>query len=121
MLTRHLLGRFERELGPRALSPRALARLVEYEWPGNVRQLGSVLYRAALRSRGTAMEPEHLDFGRVPTRRSTNTLLNPHEARELYERHGKNVSAAARAARVPRSTFRGWLERSRNDGQNPAS
>lgn len=120
MLAKCLLARFEGELGPRALSPRFLARLVEYDWPGNVRQLSSVLYRAALRSNGSLLEPQHLELGRVGTRRTPNALLKPSEARELYEQHGKNISAAARAARVPRSTFRGWLERWRAEHEHPA-
>jgi DNA-binding NtrC family response regulator len=119
MLAKCLLARFETELGPRMLSPRFLARLVEYEWPGNVRQLSSVLYRAALRSGGALLEPQYLELSRVPARRTQSGLLNPREARELYERHDKNISAAARAARVPRSTFRGWLERSRSEQERP--
>lgn len=111
MLCKCLLERFERELGQRSLSPRFLARLVEYEWPGNVRELSSVLYRAALRSGGSVLEPQHLELGRAASRRTPSAFLTPSDARDLYERHGKNISAAARAARVPRSTFRGWLER----------
>jgi DNA-binding NtrC family response regulator len=115
MLVRCLLTRFESELGPRSLSPSFLARLVEYDWPGNVRQLGSVLYRAALASRGALLEPQHLKLERTLAPRTRVSVVSPGEARELYERHGWNISAAARAARVPRSTFRGWLDRWRSE------
>jgi hypothetical protein len=38
--------------------------------------------------------------------------IGPADARRLLDEHRKNVSAAARAAGVPRSTFRSWLARS---------
>jgi len=36
--------------------------------------------------------------------------------RRLLEEHGNNVSRAARAAGVPRSTFRSWLSRAERRG-----
>jgi DNA-binding NtrC family response regulator len=49
-LARHLLARHARQPGLRTLSigNDALAVLMRYGWPGNVRQLASVLFRAAL-------------------------------------------------------------------------
>jgi hypothetical protein len=44
-------------------------------------------------------------------RAAASAFMSPADAHKLYELHGKNISAAARAASVPRSTFRGWLER----------
>src|SRR5262249_28382232 len=45
LLIRHFLRRFSRELGKSvtALAPEALAILQEYSWPGNIRELQSVL------------------------------------------------------------------------------
>lgn len=106
-----LLQRVQGELGPKVVSDAALDRLVEYSWPGNVRELGGVLYRAGLRAPSECIEPEHLALGSTKRRRRELALLTPSEAHELYELHGRNKSAAARAASVPRSTFRGWLER----------
>ena len=37
--------------------------------------------------------------------------IGPEDARRLLDEHRSNVSAAARAAGVPRSTFRSWLSR----------
>jgi len=39
-----------------------LARLREYHWPGNVRQLQNVVFRAFGVCRGPQILPEHLDF-----------------------------------------------------------
>ena len=64
-LARHLLGRLAGEPGMRALSigNDALAVLMRYGWPGNVRQLAGVLFRAALQTEGRALNAE--DFPHI--------------------------------------------------------
>ncbi len=56
-LARHLLTRFAEEPGMQALSigNDALAVLMRYGWPGNVRQLAGVLFRAALQADGHSL------------------------------------------------------------------
>jgi two-component system response regulator FlrC len=43
-----------------AISPEAIARLVSYSWPGNIRELRNVIQRAALICQDEAVRPEHL-------------------------------------------------------------
>ena len=64
-LTRHLLARFAEEPGMRALSigNDALAVLMRYGWPGNVRQLAGVLFRAALQADSNSLTAE--DFPHI--------------------------------------------------------
>ncbi|WP_324808186.1 sigma-54 dependent transcriptional regulator [Sphingomonas sp. LY29] len=86
-LVRHFLARFADEPGMRSLSigNDALEVLMRYGWPGNVRQLASVLFRAALANDGGSLGVDafpHIaiqsrftgrrsdgapDIGRVPT------------------------------------------------------
>jgi DNA-binding NtrC family response regulator len=56
-LARHFLNRFAEEPGMRQLSigNDALAVLMRYGWPGNVRQLAGVLFRAALQADGNSL------------------------------------------------------------------
>ena len=56
-LARHFLTRFADEPGMRALSigNDALQVLMRYGWPGNVRQLAGVLFRAALQVEGNSL------------------------------------------------------------------
>jgi DNA-binding NtrC family response regulator len=56
-LTEHLLGRIGPQLGLAELSidEAALDLLAGYDWPGNVRQLHNVLFRAAIFSRGARL------------------------------------------------------------------
>ncbi|MEO6433608.1 MAG: sigma-54 dependent transcriptional regulator [Sphingomicrobium sp.] len=51
-LSRHLLVRMTAQggIGSLAINDEALALLMRYGWPGNVRQLSSVLFRAALQN-----------------------------------------------------------------------
>ena len=69
-LTRHLLGRIAEHLGTRPLSVGndALAVLMRYGWPGNVRQLAGVLFRAALQCEGTSLTAEHFPHIAIQSR-----------------------------------------------------
>jgi DNA-binding NtrC family response regulator len=56
-LVQHYVKRFSRELGRevREVAPEALERLRQYSWPGNIRELQSVLKQALLQSSGTIL------------------------------------------------------------------
>jgi two-component system nitrogen regulation response regulator GlnG len=62
MLVRHYLRRFSRELGRevRKVAPEAMERLCGYFWPGNIRQLQSVLKQALLQASGPVLLPSFL-------------------------------------------------------------
>jgi transcriptional regulator of acetoin/glycerol metabolism len=106
LLARALLTRLADDVGAKELSSSALARLANYGFPGNVRELHAILYRAAMSAPGREIEAEHLS---LPAEEAPRPRTGPAEARALLEHHRGNVSAAARAAGVPRSTFRAWI------------
>ncbi len=56
-LVQHYLRRFSRELGRevRQIAPEALEQLQRYSWPGNIRELQSVLKQALLQASGTVL------------------------------------------------------------------
>ena len=64
-LARHLLARFAEQAKLRQLSigNDALAVLMRYGWPGNVRQLAGVLFRAGLNCQGNSLTAE--DFPHI--------------------------------------------------------
>ena len=66
-LARHLLQRFAEQelLPPLSDGNDALAVLMRYGWPGNVRQLASVLFRAGLQCDGGGLTAE--DFPHIAT------------------------------------------------------
>ena len=62
LLAERYLRRYSRELGRevRELAPEAMERLRSYGWPGNIRELQSVLKQALLRASGTVLLPAFL-------------------------------------------------------------
>jgi DNA-binding NtrC family response regulator len=69
-LARHLLSRVaeQAELKPLSIADDALALLMRYGWPGNVRQLAGVLFRAALQCEGSSLTAEHFPHIAVQSR-----------------------------------------------------
>lgn len=66
-LARHLLGRIALQPGlrPLGITDDALSLLVQYDWPGNVRQLQNALFRAAVLCDGDALTKN--DFPQIAT------------------------------------------------------
>jgi DNA-binding NtrC family response regulator len=119
LLAEHFLGLFAAEMGvPRpTLTPRALALLESYSFPGNVRELKNMIERALMESGGDPIEPMHLRLiaraarrvdGGAPAAQPASLPLNLDAAeqaliqRALQETAG-NVVAAARLLGVNRS------------------
>ena len=109
-LARHFIRRMESELGERQLDPHALERLRRYPWPGNVRELRNVLELAAVHCPSVVLDLEAID--RALQRCAEPSVLRPSgdSLREALEHYGGNMSAAARALGIPRSTLRDRLK-----------
>ena len=62
MLVRHYVRRFNRELGRevREVTPEAMDLLRRYPWPGNIRELQSVLKQTLLRATGPVLTADSL-------------------------------------------------------------
>jgi len=108
-LARHFLRQMQREIGSRELDAEALERLRSYPWPGNVRELRNVLEHAAVDSDGTSIGLAAIQraLRRIGDRLAPKPSVD--SLREALEQYGGNVSAAARALGIPRSTLRDRL------------
>jgi DNA-binding NtrC family response regulator len=60
LLVEHFLGKYKEGRVPQRVGEDALKILMAYDWPGNVRQLESVIERALLLGEGVAIEPSDL-------------------------------------------------------------
>jgi len=71
-LARHFLSRLSDQTGlkPLTIGNDALALLMRYGWPGNVRQLAGVLFRAALQCDGQSLTAEHFPHIAIQSRYS---------------------------------------------------
>jgi DNA-binding NtrC family response regulator len=112
------------------LTPRALDALHAHDWPGNIRELRSVLLHAAIHTQGRSIGVEHiagalrardgLEDDRAP-RRPPATSPTPvknglqHAERNLildtYTQSQNNVSLAARRLGIARTTLRDKLKK----------
>jgi two-component system nitrogen regulation response regulator GlnG len=81
LLVKHFLSRLNSESGGhvRSVSPEALERLRTYSWPGNIRELESVLRQALLRAGGSVLLQDSLSDLMEPPRGSAD-LAAPAEA-----------------------------------------
>ncbi len=107
---------------PRRVSPAALAILVQFPWPGNVRQLFSVLERAVAFGDGAEIGPEDLPE-EVRSGGRAATIVQESAARdaslaeverdyilEILHRTGGNKTRAAELLGIPRRTLYRRLE-----------
>jgi len=109
-LAAHFIGLMESDVGERRIAPEALDRLHEYPWPGNVRELRNLLELAAVDCDGALIDLASVDRA---LRRSAEPSAHRPSAgllRETLEQYGGNMSAAARALGIPRSTLRDRLQ-----------
>ncbi|HSP17187.1 MAG TPA: sigma-54 dependent transcriptional regulator [Thermoanaerobaculia bacterium] len=111
-LARHLLSIFATELGRSfEMTGSAERALVNYSWPGNIRELRNVLERAALLNQSGVISARELRFEQVRTPSMTDSadmtleeLEKMHIMRVIRESNGKVDSASQRLG-IPRSTL----------------
>jgi len=95
------------ELGGRELSKEAMAVLLRHDWPGNVRELRNVLCAVALRTGSAVIEAgevERVLFASQPSH--TPRAERDRELLATVARHGGNLTLAARAIGMKRTTLR---------------
>jgi len=125
------MAEFAREYGrrPKRFDAGATSVLERYGWPGNVRELRNVLERACLVSHGDLIDvgelQEQEDESTVGMGIQSTALDLPYKAakarllegferdyfKALVDRHGGNVSAAARDAKIDRKHLRDLLRK----------
>ena len=117
MIAKHFLERFNAQYDKqiRRLSQEAVMRLLRYAWPGNIRELESVIERAVLFCCGNQLVPECLPDEFQPARLTNSSFVIPplvpmeeieREAiLQTLERTSGNVRRSAQILRFPRPTF----------------
>jgi two-component system, NtrC family, response regulator AtoC len=77
LLARHYLRHFSQSFGKKfqRLSSEAERKLIEYHWPGNIRELRNVLERTVLLETGEVLEAQHLRLGKPADAARAETTL----------------------------------------------
>jgi NtrC-family two-component system response regulator AlgB len=100
ILIKHFLRKFSQGNEPE-ISTEAFKLLINYQWPGNVRQLENVMERAVLLAHGKRIEPYHLPDEIQNMNVMTKRLLSLEELeKEHIIRVLKETSTAEEAATV---------------------
>ncbi|MCF8129431.1 MAG: sigma 54-interacting transcriptional regulator [Deltaproteobacteria bacterium] len=115
LLVEHFL-KTARDQGQRSggISKDAMAIMIDYHWPGNIRELQSAIRFALVKSRGRMIHPEHLplelksDENPVQSRGPKRKLSGPNVSRALVQ-SGGNKAKAARILGVGRATLYRFL------------
>ena len=109
VLVDHFFDHFRMQHGSQTLelSPAARRRLLEYNWPGNVRQLRNVIDSAVVMADGEAIEPSDLGLRDTGSVLQDSLRLEDWEKRliaEAMDRSGGNVGEAAVLLGISRAT-----------------
>jgi two-component system, NtrC family, response regulator AtoC len=77
LLARHYVHHFAQSFNKhfRRISPEAERRLMEYSWPGNIRELRNVIERTVLLEDGEVLEATHLRLGKPSDAARAETLI----------------------------------------------
>jgi PAS domain S-box-containing protein len=117
LLVDHFLHQAEAEgQVPGAFSDEALSRMLDYSWPGNIRELQSAVRYALVRSRGRTIMPEHLPMELRGVDLSASSALtrrkklNAEIVRAALKKTDGNKARAARMLGVGRATLYRFLK-----------
>jgi len=99
------------------VSPDALQRLTRYQWPGNIRELKSVIEYAVLQCEGDTIHPRHFppellesSGAALPVSETSSTVKDRDRLiAALKETKGNRTKAAQRLG-ISRATFYRWLD-----------
>jgi transcriptional regulator with PAS, ATPase and Fis domain len=117
LIAKHFLERFNIQYNRqiRNFSPETVLRLIRYGWPGNIRELESVIERAVLFCQGDQLLPECLPEQFQRPRFSNSSFVIPplvpmaeierQAILQTLERTSGNVRRSAQILRFPRPTF----------------
>ena len=132
LIANRFLKRFNEQYGKRIrdIAPDTVMRLVRYDWPGNIRQLESVIERAVLFCSGSELLPNCLPE-EFQTRLTSSSFVIPpllpmeeieREAiMQTLERTAGNIKKSAQILRFPRPTFYRKLKKLGIKVERPAS
>lgn len=130
LLVHHFLEKARKKLNKNivGIEERAIKAMMQYQWPGNIREMKNVLERAAVLSHDEVIKLGNLPLvfaenyaegaSDPPDLRSFKNEREPHVLRvekKLIQRYladaGGNVSRAAQLANIPRRTFYRLLDK----------
>jgi formate hydrogenlyase transcriptional activator len=97
------------------INQKTMGRLMSYSWPGNIRELESVIERAVISSQGPILEVE--DRLGSPSHKTVSKEERDHLLEEVLRQVGGNQSKAAKLLGIGRTTVWRKLKAQRNSNK----
>lgn len=125
MLAQHFLQLFAARNNKKikGFTPQAMEKLLDYSWPGNIRELMNAVERAVVLTRAQYLDEENMtlmmaDYSSAGKSNEDNSLINlsleeveKRSILEVIDACGGNKSEAARRLGITRKTLRKKLEK----------
>ena len=107
-------------LPPRDFEPEAVARLMEYDWPGNIRELKNIIERLVILTRAESVTAAHVsqaiklqavqpeepdDLFAVPDYREAKAQFEREFLRRKLDENGGNITKTAEAIGIERTNL----------------
>jgi len=120
LLVDHFLEKFSNDTGKtvKYVTPEAMNLLMNYPWPGNIRELSNAIQYGMIKCRGSSLNAEHLppEISGHQDALSVNKpgrkpALNDELVKDALKRVGGNKARAAKLLGVSRTTLYRYLEK----------
>jgi DNA-binding NtrC family response regulator len=122
MLSEFFLRKYTRKYNKPELriNQRAIDKLVEYSWPGNIRELQNTIEKAVILSESSVIKPEDLYLRPATEIKSLDSISTLEEMEEkmirlAIERNNGNFTAAAEQLGVTRQTLYNRIKKERQN------
>jgi DNA-binding NtrC family response regulator len=102
------------------INQHALDKLMEYSWPGNIRELQNTIEKAVILSESSVIKPEDLYLRPAPEIKSLDSITTLEEMEErmirlALDKNNGNYTAAAEQLGITRQTLYNRIKKNRQD------
>jgi len=126
LLVNHFISRFSKDINRpiRSISPEAMSHMLDYDWPGNIRELQNAIQYAFVKCKSQTIDIEHLPPEIVSYRPKHPTAAKPRQKKldidqvqEALRKTNGNKSRAAQMLGVGRATLHRFLRAKNPPGE----
>lgn len=117
LLAKYFLDIYSREIGPKfkGFSSSAMDAMMNYDWPGNIREMQNRIKRAVVMARGDYIQSQEIDLDAAGkgfvTLKEARDAAEVSAIRHVLARHNGNISKAAHDLDVSRPTLHDLIKK----------
>jgi DNA-binding NtrC family response regulator len=122
ILSEFFLGKYTRKYDKpeMRINQHAIDKLMEYSWPGNIRELQNTIEKAVILSESSVIKPENFYLRPAPEIKSLDSIATLEEMEEkmirlALDKNNGNFTAAAEQLGITRQTLYNRIKKTRQD------